>query len=635
MVHFSIALPLNREVRELDGSFVDPSIKESFGVGWIRGRYNGTKRIEIAEQRYTHEGSTLDFVAPRNKAKGSNKDNMDLVAKYFDHTPRAFHEGALRHFKPPLRWSVGAYSVDTKSQVSDPRPIDESNDAAIEMWKFPFAADITVNDNEYQRRAAHYTEGYDNLANQPAEPLARFRLNDDPSHPYSAVALLSVEYLSYEEPTHHKLQHEEDQDLATHFLVLHVAVENCSSRTLDAASNSLQRPRNLVDLKDYDADCNPAFADLDQRKFYTNKPHNTGYQLLNLFTEHAFRVLPSDFPRLNLTPGGYLEFSEKTGTSDDARLKPFRTVCAIPGIDAPTPPRLLPSTEADVEKEVPDTNGTLETEDIRWSTADKWGWVLSTGADDYYTGILNDRDRDSVLHSRVATYKYWTLHSSPEGLAVVRRSAIDKADSKMWTLTSTRFMDVALLNRRAERYMRLLSNSLRDMKFETAAAEQVLRDKEESNKDLTGANQELRRSLARFDKLQNDFLVFRDRLWFDTVAGNMMDTLILNALQESTGTRAHFDDIYSELELRKSIYATRYQSLNLGLGELRERRKDQENDMKERRNQFIGLAAVIVAVPPIVQMFPLLGPWGQFGWSIAIMAAGVLYITLRWRGDRT
>ena len=90
----------------------------------------------------------------------------------------------------------------------------------------------------------------------------------------------------------------------------------------------------------------------------------------------------------------------------------------------------------------------------------------------------------------------------------------------------------------------------------------------------------------------------------------------------ATGTRDNFDEIVSELELRKDIYATQADSIQVALDTVRrqkaqekeEREKEQERqerrreaEEQERRealNINIAIAGLALAVPGLIDLWP-------------------------------
>ncbi|WP_141759146.1 MULTISPECIES: hypothetical protein [unclassified Corynebacterium] len=604
-VHFSVALPLPYVV------------DQDLGDDWFQGRFNGIKRIEIG--RESQHGAHLE----RPKLRDNEVFRSETYYKY---APHSFHKQAGHQFQAPFRDSVGANVVDGPAAG---HRIDDENTRAlrVDAYKYKFAPDITRLDEEGwipdfapQARIEHpSSEPEDSLesvwGSEPAqgEGLDIIRLDDDEAHPYSQARLLCSELVTFQDPEHHVSHDSSSENTATTFLILHLVVENCSAAMLEKASQSIAKVRNRVNIVKSDA---KRLVIPENKKMHVvrgthdNDSEQTySINLLNYFFDLTLSVLPAAERGLKMEKGGYLRrdkwrFKEVTDAKDkelellqeesDRRQRSgdkvarFTTVCAIPGRDIAEVPMLLggaPETDEDlpahqredIRREMCERDA-LEN-GHRWLPSDLWGWQLARGADSYHIGLPALEVAPEKL-GRIGLYKNWNIHSSPEGIAVVRRSAISREDPALWMITGTRFMDLALLVARAAKYLSSISNRLREMKFEGLDG---VHTETMNLQQLRGASDKLQRQLDRFQDIQRDFVVFRDQLWFETVPGRELYTRVLNAIQDSTGARHLYDDIAGELDIRKEVYTTRFQTLRLQIeGEMGRLQADRDEEAKQR-----------------------------------------------------
>ena len=217
-------------------------------------------------------------------------------------------------------------------------------------------------------------------------------------------------------------------------------------------------------------------------------------------------------------------------------------------------------------------------------------------------------------------------------MAVVSTAEPSPEDNKLWMLAGTRFVDLALLVRRSGRYLSELSERLRRIRFVEDEVEKILLSQEIDEKDVAEANENLSASLSRFQDLQRDLIEFRDRLWFEHVAGRDVDTIVLNALQTSTGVKHQFDDVSREIELRKDVYSTQYQALKILAQERLEKQDQARQKQLDNSTQFLGFAAVVLAVPPILETVPFAeDSWQPFGYSVLIIVVLTLVLIWYWR----
>ena len=581
-VHFSLILPM-------------PRLKVSdFGPGWKLGRFNGIKRISSA----VWDEDADKYVAPEMCLPDPVPDSLEDLdgttkKEFFDHTPRAFYESAKQRFKEPLRSSVAGIISDGPAITGERRYehyLAGRPERITRALKFPFKNDCSqcLGDNNYEFVKKDQWDHVDHAVDmKPCEVLL-----PQYSEIGGKVQLLCAEYVDYEEPCHKEEDHPCSGQNSSTVLVLHVVAENCSSAQLDDISQSLRRPRNTVHVEG----------------------EGQRVALLSRFCDHAFSVLPLPADAsLKMERGGYISATGECFEQRSTSMRPFTVVCAVPAKKIDTRPRLIEKFESS------------------WSEADMWAWRLSTGADKYYEG-LPLLDEVHLSKTKTASYNYWTIHNSGDGMAVVRTAEPSPEDNKLWMLAGTRFVDLALLVRRSGRYLSELSERLRRIRFVGDEVEKILLSQEIDEKDVAEANENLSASLSRFQDLQRDLIEFRDRLWFEHVAGRDVDTIVLNALQTSTGVKHQFDDVSREIELRKDVYSTQYQALKILAQERLEKQDQARQKQLDNSTQFLGFAAVVLAVPPILETVPFAeDSWQPFGYSVLIIVVLTLVLIWYWR----
>lgn len=576
-VLFSIALPFPADAlpTELAGQrLID------LAEPWIPGRFPGIQSITLPDAPALDGGR---YTTPDRPADGPGS---------WSRSPRAFHNTACSRFRSPLQESVGAVGVDARTRE------DQAGDTDVRCFRRVFTAD--------RYEGTDPDDGYAPVSpGQPETPQEKYEITLIPEAPGPAaetaarpsVELLCTEFLQYRGDYAHAVPgdaHEQPPliELAHDYLVLHVLVQNCPGELLETVSASLNRPRTAVHLRRWGA---------------TDAPF-TAHPLLTMFVKTAVAELCEGMPGPGATDlpvtvgnGGHLVVPKARrglswkhlpqGTDPDtgdavavhrgSRRKPVRIVCAVPGRTGYGGPGLMD-----------DLDGSGS-----WGTADAWAWLLSSGADTYAEGIPRySTSCDSPAGDR-SRYEYWTMHASPAGVALLRNGPASAPDAGVWMLSGTRFLDLALLVHRSSPVLDNLGQRLRKIRFRTQVA-----------------GEDLDRALEIFEDIQSDSVHFRDRLWFDTVPGRDIDTVVMLALRDESGVTARYGDIADELALRESVYITQYNAKQLRL----DRQKERQSNVQ---NVLFGILAVAFAVPGIIQVSGMDQNGGTVWFTLAVMAA--------------
>lgn len=669
---FSIALPF--PARGLPPSLTGERFID-LGPSWLPGRFRGIQTITTPIQV---DGR---FLAPDHGRDGDDS---------YEYTPRTFHQSASARFKGPLSQTVGSHQVDqgipSKGAVSRSVGAVVSGDNAtnqvddVRCHRYMFDADT------YKVSPA----GTDiREEGQPSHPTAKYRVRDVYTADHCgasapSVSLVCAEFLQYRGMVTHRFHADtrtsETGELAHDFLVLHVVAENCDGPTLEKISQSLHRARNVLDICDWDHHTRHK-ADKAPASCTSTKPGDQRVRLLSFFVNQAVHALNEGLPLPSGTTGqhrGFSAYVHKGGWLDGAypnpgtdaapmrpsaggeqipvwrgmgSSQPLRTVCAVPGHGNYPQPQLF----GDVGEE----------DESAWRELDMWAWELGSGADEFAEGIprYSADVEDSPDRSR---YEYWTMLPTANGTGVVRNAAASRQDCRPWMLSSTRFVDLAILVHRSTSMLSNIGERLRAIRFSTAS---TARD----TPPCTAPDDEahaLMADLNTFQLIQSDFVRFRDRLWFDAVPDREFETDFMTALRQATGAAQRYNDVKDELDLRQAVYTTQFNSRQIELdreirnqAELDAKLRDDENrreeaqrradeaatrrereEAEERRrksesaqNLALGFLAIVFAVPGLVQLLPSTDStipfWATGAFIIVFIAASLVYLRSRQRGD--
>lgn len=592
---------------------------------WVPGRFRGLKSIEVP---------VWDAETNTYRRATDIPDRLDKAAYHY--SPRVFLRGAKGHFRAPLNESVGAHAVDAVEGCSLFSSSHTRDNVSMRAQRLLFRPDITP----------------ENRKTPPEDPRqttrdgAQFVLVDDPEvldavdtnarnfdcfrdralhNPHARVSLACVEHLQYTGPSLRRMATEHtdnpsDTDFQNDFLVFHVVAEHCSSAALEAISKALHRNRNKVPL-------------LDQQDA-THITEVCKISLLRWMLECFNKAVGGT--DLKVANSGGLAWPQEKGGSTAGR--PYTAITAIPAREhLELPRRMQQPGEEDLGP---------------WTVHDGWAWFLATRAD-VFQPELTALDQYSLDASRVQLFRDWTVHSDENGVAVVRRAPIENANNYFWMHTGTRLVDLAILVRRADKYLTRMAKQLREMTFGSTVVDQLRLKVDWSDEDIQEASTTLRRSLRNFEALQTELVVFRDHLWYESVSGRPVDTAVLRHMLRATGTRDDFDEIVSELELRKDIYTTQADSIQVALDTMRRKkaqeqedrdkeqekqerhRAEEEQERREALNINIAIAGLALAVPGLIDLWPRAeDSHTEFVISLIVVLAigAVLFFRLRRQG---
>ncbi|WJY69094.1 hypothetical protein [Corynebacterium auris] len=483
----------------------------------------------------------------------------------FDYSPRVFHKSAGTYFRGPLASSLGADALDARVKEDEEpqeRPEQrESSPATVIARRYMFEADLT--------------EEQEHIPPQVDTEPFHWDLEYDEDHPHSSMRLISAEVLTYTGPDLYNLKNDERFPFSTTFLVLHVVAEHCSGKQLESINYSLTRPRNKINKRAKDSLLEGAVKIVNKRLFPNEKTN-------------PWRV----------TKGGYIDFSHTLYNSRQP-AKPYCITVAVPGGEE------LPEPEP--------IKGKQHDEDT-WPVHDKWAWFLASRFDQYTTDIPAFTEA-SLAASITTRYRDWTVHSSDEGLAFVRRGPLENSQNMFIMLAGTRFVDLVILTLRARTYLDRIAAQLRQLSFS-----EVLRvlDKGDPT-NLSDTDHKLQHSLATFSKVQMEFVYLRDHLWYERVPRREVATTILRDILVKTGARSDFDDISNELELRKDVYTTQYNFARIRLDRIRAEELERAQEIREKRNMTLAFAAVVLALPGLFALLPPAGTMTLFWTCLALI----------------
>lgn len=515
----------------------------------------------------------------------------------------AFYQEAANRFGDVLGESVGAEAIDVKGSDGGPT------------------------------RCAHYDFRQRGTSEESAINVPPNLSN---GHPGESVRLVSAELLQYGHLNPHDPQAEETYPLITRFIVLHLIAENCSSDMLDKLSQALHRPRNrLVPYDDTSMILHGIMARVRRAMSFPQRPLTFvmapgGYLTrLNASESSKQQTTPQEreFHAELMRRQAYGRTRTKTPTA-------LRAVCALPGS-----PR-TPSVPEIWQGSTQDTDGA----EPAWLKL--WSWSLATGADQYWEGIPDyEEDFDSVDTFR--RFRHWTLCTTESGIAHVRHPNSEYHDTKFWMLSMTRYVDLALLVQRCFIALSSMSSRLRDIHDDA-----LQKIKGSPSGDPTDPFQILEQELELLGELQEDFVQFRDRLWFNVVPKHSSDTHILKSLRRASGVDDIYEDLVDEIAIRKEVYNTRAtqhrmererQELLDRQAEERRRREERDRDganqreesrRAERSNRLLGIIAAALAVPGLMDITGIEHSWVLFGWTLALTVIVMALIWLLVR-DRT
>src|SRR5690625_4070039 len=528
---------------------------------WQRGRFKGVRGIEAHGAKNGRAPEAYHHQA-RHRYGNSGENAAD------------------NRRSEPLSDSIGAAEVDLG-------PGESHSGSAVRCYRRMFRPDVFNGADQGEAVTA-------------SDAQTCYHVLDDEDHPDATMELVGIEFLQYRDITMR------DPDAASNirehgydYLVLHVIAENCSSEMLEQVSLGLHKPRAAVGVKS------------------SKKPIRPLRTLIDISMSELNEGLPrevSDRFNIRLTPGGYMFGSgcyvdpSQGSVTRAPGGNPFRAVCAIHGKSPETGPAIFDDAPALQDR------GNLPQQ---YCNEDLWAWSLSSGVDNFAAGIPDPAVFADDPYS-FGDFLHWTTATSAAGFAIVRRSPASREDPRFWMLTSTRLLDLALLVHRSYDYLGHINRRLRNVNFQDLWTSDTGKYGEHYEKNLN-------ESLMDFKGIQADLVWFRDRMWFEAEPKRVTDTWFMRSFRAALGAQERYDDILAEMELRKNVYGTLYDSVQAK----RDRERAKQNEFQ---NWLLGAIAIVVTVPDLV-VFTSNGTLAQdwpilLGWLVGlgvIMAVILLF----------
>lgn len=451
----------------------------------------------------------------------------------------------------------------------------------------------------------------------------------DAGHEGARAGLLAAEVLQYR-----------DESVAgsgwdyRRFLVLHVRVQDCSSRMLGRIAQSIRRDRNKVPLV-RDEGRGP-----DEVNLLRELLERLGDE--QLYVEDATagdRGAPTPLG-VALTYGGYLQATSSVRTPGRYRvaIPAHRIAVAVPGSGATLADCTRPARDYAAEIGAVDPVHAGIGRDAQWSRAEVWAWALATGAD----GNMLTENRPGVYTDpgaagRLGNLKNWSLLAATEGLGLVFHSEMSNEAMRPLSLASSRYVDLMILNLRSYAAVAELNQRLGEERTRAGAAERSLRDR-----------------LRALGEIEDGFVTMRDRLWFDSIPKHPLDGEILRGLRGALGVQAQYEDFVDEMNARRDIYRTQFdlQRLEADAAQAEERhaesvrraqaeearRKDRDVAIERRERLVVALSvlALVLVTPSFVDLFfehHGVGP-GLLGIGIALGLAAAFGVWWWFRSRR-
>lgn len=208
------------------------------------------------------------------------------------------------------------------------------------------------------------------------------------------------------------------------YLVLHYVGVDCTNSQIEAISRALTRPRNKLTTIDEPIDLLGKSCE-----FITDILNKSE----NVLGRYVFKC----------TKGGYLESEKFSSDSKSLSEKliydyplPARSVCAIPNIpvsDFSGIPAIFSNYESQKISEYSKTN--------------LWAAQLARGFDNFSSEVPTLEAIESTL-STEHQLKKWLITAEGSGIVAIRTDPYLLQDLSLWSLASTRFVDLLILNQR-------------------------------------------------------------------------------------------------------------------------------------------------------------------------------------------
>ncbi|WP_066524526.1 hypothetical protein [Corynebacterium bouchesdurhonense] len=631
---FSIVLPIPRAAAlAADAPFdfaqaapTSPAGRD--GIGWRYGRDKGVRTIEnpqwdAARQvfrapttRYGYYGEPIveggrpfyndarsRFVDPLDKATGAASVDVD-VERRSPHSPdapgasgqSAAEREVLRH-EDAQRRAEGHQERDARQAAPgrETTLADAGWNPEIGAHHFLFAP----RRNETEFELVNYDEQL---------PWEDQRRGERGSHGTATLRLLSAEVVQFHDLklTNLSAAVPEPSHTTSDFLVLNVSAENVSSATLAFLSATLNRPRNSSQFYEED------------RHYHESPPQ---LHALTKFTNLAVAQIDRALGRersMRLTTGGALEATAAApGEAGTFTLPaPQRVAFAVPnparpGMDAAPEGTLGEGNNGSVPERIDPPLALAGTPERSWEWHEQWAWQILTGADSYPESVPAQTP-EALRGFLAAKLSSWTIFTSDSGVGMVRTKSASREGMRYWSMAGTRFVDLVMLQMRAQAGEAHLRKSLQIVGEKSTAAHGAAERKTHQR--------ELQADLKRLEKLQLDHIEIRDKLWFRSVPGRDIDTRVLKGLQQATDFNQLRDDFDSKVHSRQNVIRTQFEQLSGAIA-------DEESKRAEAMNLVLGFVAAAIGAPDWADVVGVTSLPGMLGLAAVIF---VLMFAVVW-----
>ncbi|QYH19361.1 hypothetical protein JKI95_09605 [Corynebacterium aquatimens] len=389
-------------------------------------------------------------------------------------------------------------------------------------------------------------------------------------------------------------------------MILNVAAENISSATLGFLSSALRRPRN-----------SSQFYKVDEEYKESPPQLHVLTKFVNLAVAQIDAALGREQSMVVSSEGKLIATAEAPGpTGTFALPAPQRVAMAIPNPARPPEDHQKTLSEGNNGSVPEDIGGplVLQTRNSKWKWHEQWAWQILEGADSY-PELVPYQTPEGLEHLLAAQLSSWTVMTSDEGVGMVRTKSASREGMRYWSMANTRFVDLVMLQMRAQAGETHLRKTLQVAGERSAAS------------IGEASHAELRGDLERMEKLQLDHIEIRDKLWFRTVPGRDIDTRVLQGLQRATGFNQLREDFDSKVRSRQDVIRNRFEQLS---GEIAE----EESKRAEAMNLVLGFVAAAIGAPDWADAAGVTTLGGMLGLGLIIFVAMFAVVWIMQAGFR-
>lgn len=508
---------------------------------------------------------------------------------------RPFYIDARSRFLDPIYDAVGASSVDVDveppkdtrtlavQEVFNHEDLQEAREAnaARRGGPPPPPRESTLAEAGWNPQIAAHHLVFDPVPNETLFELVNYDeqvpwedqvRGERGSHGTATLRLLSAEVMQFHDLNLTNLSAlvPEPAHVVSDFLIVNVVAENISSATLGFLSAALSRARNASQFYDHEGE-----YDYSPPQLYA----------LNKFTTRAIAEVDAALGRetsMKVARSGQLVSvrEPETGGSSFTLPAPQRVAFAIPNPARPTCTEHTLSEGNNGSVPPIDAPLILDTPDATWAWHEQWAWQILTGADSYPEQVPSQTP-EALSGFVAAKLSSWTIMTSAGGVGMVRTKSASREGMRYWSMANTRFVDLVMLQMRAQAGEAHLRKSLQIAGAKSARSGAGSKSEREH---------ELYADLQRLEKLQLDYIEIRDKLWFRRVPDRDIDTRVLKGLQRATGFDQLRDDFDMKVKSRQGVIRTQFEQLSNEISEEDARRS-------EVTNLVLGVLAAALGAP--------------------------------------